>query len=438
MMNSEKGQALSLVLIAIAIGALVIPPFLNHTGTSLIGSKTYAREIGVQYAADSGAEHSIWNLMYGEIIDSLTFPGDNVSYALDESINGLPVNVSVVPDYEIIAIDDFENGGWTGGSGWLAGWWHSGNAAVTTSGMPYSGSYHLRLTSSDGYIDRAVDLSGYSSVHLQFRAKANSFEAGDEAYCLVSADGIDWDTAQAWVDGNDDNIYHFYDIDLSAFPTSSQFYIAFDTQMSDTSDYLYIDNIAMVVTTCSYIAGEDFESDGWTGGSGWLYQWWHSGRADITPSGSPHSGDYHLRLRSSNGYIDRAVNLSGRSGVHLQFWAKTNSFEAGEAAYCLVSPDGSAWHTIQTWVDGDDDDTYRFYNLDLSEFDMSGEFFIAFDAQMSNSSDYLYIDDIKIVVPGTYDIDSEAGDISLDVKVNLQGDPVSILSWQSSKKPKHQ
>jgi len=100
MLKSEKGQALPLVLIAIAIGALVIPSFLNNTGTSLIGSRAYAQEIYAQYAADSGAEHAIWNLKYGGLSDTLADVGDNVSYALGESVNGLAVNVSVVKTAE--------------------------------------------------------------------------------------------------------------------------------------------------------------------------------------------------------------------------------------------------------------------------------------------------------------------------------------------------
>lgn len=99
-MKSEKGQALPLVLIAIAIGALVIPSFLSHTGASLIGSKIYAQEINVQYAADSGAEHALWNLKYGGLSDTLIAVGDNVSYQLDESVNGLPVIVNVVKTAE--------------------------------------------------------------------------------------------------------------------------------------------------------------------------------------------------------------------------------------------------------------------------------------------------------------------------------------------------
>ncbi len=99
-MKSEKGQALPLVLIAIAVGALVIPSFLSHIGTSLIGSRTYAQGIYAQYAADSGAEHAIWNLAYGGLSANLTSPGDNVGYSLGESVNGLAVNVSVIKTAE--------------------------------------------------------------------------------------------------------------------------------------------------------------------------------------------------------------------------------------------------------------------------------------------------------------------------------------------------
>jgi hypothetical protein len=99
-MKSEKGAALPLVLIAVALGALVIPSFLSHTGTSLIGSRTYAQEINVQYAADSGAEQAIWNLKYGGVSDNIDDVGDNVSYQLDESINDLPVTVNIIKTAE--------------------------------------------------------------------------------------------------------------------------------------------------------------------------------------------------------------------------------------------------------------------------------------------------------------------------------------------------
>jgi hypothetical protein len=148
------------------------------------------------------------------------------------------------------------------------------------------------------------------------------------------------------------------------------------------------------------IAFDDFESGGWSGGSGWLWNWWDSGDASIVTNGQPHGGSRHLRLRRANGYVDRAVDLTGQTDVRLQFWAKANSFEPGETASCSIY-DGSSWNTVQTWEDGDDDNTYHFYDIDLSGFAMSSEFYVAFDAEMSGNNDYPYIDDLAFIATGS-------------------------------------
>jgi len=66
MMNSQKGQALPLALGALAIGMLVIAPFLGHAGSSLIGSRIYGQAMSEQYSADAGVEYAIWHLQSGE------------------------------------------------------------------------------------------------------------------------------------------------------------------------------------------------------------------------------------------------------------------------------------------------------------------------------------------------------------------------------------
>jgi len=66
MMNSQKGQALPLALVALAIGTLVIAPFLSHASSSLIGSRIYEQAIDEQYSADAGVEFAIWHLRSGE------------------------------------------------------------------------------------------------------------------------------------------------------------------------------------------------------------------------------------------------------------------------------------------------------------------------------------------------------------------------------------
>ena len=84
-----------MVMIAIALGALVIPPFLNHAGTSLVGARNYRQALEAQYAADSGAEHAIWDLKYGGLSSGFIKVGDEVDYTLGENVNGFQVDVAV-------------------------------------------------------------------------------------------------------------------------------------------------------------------------------------------------------------------------------------------------------------------------------------------------------------------------------------------------------
>lgn len=92
-LRNEKGQVLPLVMIAVAFGALLITPFLNLTGTSLLGARNYQQTLDAQYAADSGAEHAIWRLKYEDLI--LAKKGDQATYTLGENINGLQVDITV-------------------------------------------------------------------------------------------------------------------------------------------------------------------------------------------------------------------------------------------------------------------------------------------------------------------------------------------------------
>ncbi len=157
----------------------------------------------------------------------------------------LPGAAPTPPPYTL-AWDDFETGGWGGGEDWLADWYHTGDSGIVSTSGPYQGSYHLQLRRATGYTDRAFDLTGQTNVRLQFWAKASSFETGEFATLSVSSDDVNWTAVKTWQDGDDDDAYHFYDIDLSSFTMSNEFWVGFDAQMSDTSDYLWVDDIKVV------------------------------------------------------------------------------------------------------------------------------------------------------------------------------------------------
>jgi len=49
--KNEKGHALPLALMAVAIGVLVTVPFLGQANASLIGSRTYGQSMTERYSA---------------------------------------------------------------------------------------------------------------------------------------------------------------------------------------------------------------------------------------------------------------------------------------------------------------------------------------------------------------------------------------------------
>jgi hypothetical protein len=94
-MNSEKGQALPLAIMALAIGTLLVAPFLGHASSNVLGSRTYADAIAYRNACDAGVEHAIWSLVYNKLGKLIPNLGDQITYQLPETINGVIPIVTV-------------------------------------------------------------------------------------------------------------------------------------------------------------------------------------------------------------------------------------------------------------------------------------------------------------------------------------------------------
>jgi hypothetical protein len=94
-MNGERGQALPLAILVLAIGSLVVAPFLGHAGASLTASRVYGQGLAEIYACDAGVEHAIWSLTRGGMADAFTGPGDQVTDELPETVNDLTATVTI-------------------------------------------------------------------------------------------------------------------------------------------------------------------------------------------------------------------------------------------------------------------------------------------------------------------------------------------------------
>ena len=62
----------------------------------------------------------------------------------------------------------------------------------------------------------------------------------------VSPDNENYTTVKTFTVTDSDGVYRFYDIDLGGFTMTSQFYIAFASNMSGNTPALFVDEIALV------------------------------------------------------------------------------------------------------------------------------------------------------------------------------------------------
>lgn len=150
----------------------------------------------------------------------------------------------VPPGQVVIASDGFESASFSGGTGWAGAWVHSGDVAIRNNqDGPHSGLSHIRLRSSTGLIHRTVNLTGVTAARLRVWIKGNSFEASETASVGARiGSSFPVTTLLTLTSAQSDNQYHFYDLDLSPFASSST-EIEFRANMSGTSDNFYVDAV---------------------------------------------------------------------------------------------------------------------------------------------------------------------------------------------------
>ena len=108
--KSESGQVLILVLLLLLVSGLLLPPLLMLSMTGINAGHIYESKAHEAYAADSGLDHALWQLKYGDLESILTSPAYDIydynttwSYNLSEQINTRDVGVSL--EHEWIPLD---------------------------------------------------------------------------------------------------------------------------------------------------------------------------------------------------------------------------------------------------------------------------------------------------------------------------------------------
>ena len=151
---------------------------------------------------------------------------------------------------------------------------------------------------------------------------------------------------------------------------------------------------------------DDFESN---------FGSWTSGGTNCTRSyqvGDTYSrlGSYAVRLTNTGtgtGYLTltTAVDVTPRNQIKVTFWYVANSMETGEYFNLEYSPDGgTTWNVIKSYVSGTDFyngvTNFRFNVVNITSADQSftNNVKLRFKCYASNTSDYIYIDCVRIEV----------------------------------------
>lgn len=95
-MKRQRGQAIILVLVLLAIGALMITPVIQNIGNALKTSQIYTRFTNEDYAADAALDYGLWRLNY-EPGYAANLPMGVPSPPFYITINGVTANSTITP-----------------------------------------------------------------------------------------------------------------------------------------------------------------------------------------------------------------------------------------------------------------------------------------------------------------------------------------------------
>ena len=133
------------------------------------------------------------------------------------------------------------------------------------------------------------------------------------------------------------------------------------------------------------MASDGFESGTTSGGTGWNGNWTFNGSyTSIITSSSPPEGSRQLLMRSWTSMATRTVVVPS-GGATLKFCSKVYSFESNDSARLLVNG-----NTVLTFTSA------SATNCNWQASLPAGLVTITFEADMSASSDYWYIDGLVV------------------------------------------
>jgi hypothetical protein len=399
--RSEQGKSLPAALITLAVGSLLLTPFLAFVSSRSLGSRSAESAIAAQYAADAGIEFGIWSLLNDAafrsqvdnnlgIAQPLAFPGTLNSFTPTISVTGLPIGTWTIRQS---APTDVNRGGalaYAGGDRIYAlrgdnssdfGYYSiSGNSWSSLANTPqsvqqggalaYGGGnflYALRGSNSDAFWQYNIA----ADIWITLEPTPNNVRQGGE---LVWTGG---DDIYAFGRNNNNDFWH-YSISSDSW-----------TDMADTpatvgygSDLVYTGGnsiYAFCGNNQTFFWRYNISSDSWSSLA--------NAPASVTDGGglAYHSGSY-------------IYALSGGGNVFWRYTIGTNTWSVLTSTPAAVGRGGDLLFTQAT---------------------------VGFAQRGGNQPDFWEFE----VTPPRFDIHTDAGPIATDVRIEIDGLNTSVLFW---------
>jgi hypothetical protein len=400
LLKQESGRSLPAALITLAVGSILLAPFLSFVSTRSLGTRAAAETFNEQYASDAGVEFGIWSLLNDSafrsqvdinagIAQPLPFPSPINGYTPTISVTGIPIGNWYLREFAPAAI---------GKGGSLA---HSGGDRI----------YALRGNNSRNF--------GYYSISAdQWFSLANALDNVDRGGALVYTGGNFLYALQ----GRNTKTFWRYDI-------STNNWIAMADALGKVSQ-----GGSLVFPGGNYIYAlrgnsnnfwrYDISLDSWSGRANTLASVGYG--ADLIATG----GNTIYALGGANNTNFWSYNIATDTWIALQNTPTrvTNggslAYHSGNYIYALQGSSTDFWRytvTINSWtVLADTPGAVGRGGALVFTHSQGG-----FAFRGGNNQDYWEFE----VTPPRYDISSQAGSVDTDARFEIDGSTNTILFW---------
>ncbi len=396
----SPAKSLPAALITLAVGSMLLTPFLSFVSARSLGSGAAVETFNEQYAADAGIEFGIWSLLntpsFRSQVDinpgvpqALVFPGSLNGYTPTLSVTAIPLGSWYIRQPAPYGIN---NGGSLAYAGGDRVYLLRGNKRTDFGYYSISGDQWFSLASAPDKVGDGGSLTygGGNYLYALRGDKNNNFWR----YNIVSNSWVSMDNAPDTVEKGGTLVYNGGNY-IYAFRGKSKGFWRYNISMNSWS------------SLNDTLENTGFGSDMVYPGGNYIYAFRGNNKPDFWRYTI--SGDSWNSLQNTPANVDNGGSLVYYSGNYIyamrgkttEFWRYTVTMDNWIALTSAPAAVGKGGDLLFTHSEG------------------------GYGLRGGNNEEFWEFE----VTPPRYDISSQAGSVTTDTRLEINGSNKSILFW---------